>query len=153
MTKHKPTKPQLAALAELARINATGKTASAAVMPCNKAMLQRLLDAGLLHSAEPYAHAFHKLTITDAGRRALAPQQAATKARKFTPYRVVPGADPMVQQMFARANAKGVSRNELGAKSGVDRSLFRSWEDGARPRVDMLGACIQALGGTLEVKW
>lgn len=72
---------------------------------------------------------------------------------KFQPYRVVPGADPVVVQLFARANAKQVSRSELSNKSGVDRSALRTWEGGARPRIDMIGSCIQALGGTLEVKW
>jgi hypothetical protein len=38
---------------------------------CNKGVLERLRDAGLLHSAGPFAWQFHNLTITDAGRAAL----------------------------------------------------------------------------------
>jgi len=71
---------------------------------------------------------------------------------KFTPYRIVPNAPPIVRKLFSIANSQKMPRSELSIRSGVAVGNFVNWENGSRPRVDMIDACFQALGYTLTIE-
>ena len=68
----KLTKAQLATLKTISDVNAAGRSADRTRLGTTTALLDRMKLAGLITSARPFAYRYHTVSITDAGRRALA---------------------------------------------------------------------------------
>lgn len=67
----KLTKAQARALSKMAEANSQGRQASKQSIGASVVVLGKLESLGLIHSAKPFAYAYHTMTITPAGRAAL----------------------------------------------------------------------------------
>lgn len=75
MSGVKLTKAQRAALYVIEAATDAGKPVHVDYVPGNKGLMERLRNMGLIHSEPPFAYAYHRMTITDAGRAALTRSQ------------------------------------------------------------------------------
>ena len=64
----------------------------------------------------------------------------------FVPYRIAPEAEPIIRQLFTLANRQQVTRKHMAERAGVSAGTIAQWEAGKRGRIDMVGACFEALG-------
>jgi transcriptional regulator with XRE-family HTH domain len=64
----------------------------------------------------------------------------------FVPYRIAPETEPIMRELFRLANQTQTTRKDLAKRSGVGAHTIAHWERGTRGRIDMVGACFEALG-------
>jgi len=61
-------------------------------------------------------------------------------------------ADPVVQELFRRANAKGLQYKHLARTSGVSQDALAKWQQGTSPVLANLVAALEVVGLRLTVE-
>lgn len=67
-------------------------------------------------------------------------------------FMVAPNVDPLVRDLFALANRKGVTRKGLAEAAGVAPLTVKYWQEGRVPGVSNLQAAFNALGYEMAVR-
>lgn len=64
---------------------------------------------------------------------------------------VAPNVDPLVRELFARANAKGFTARQIADAVGVAEGTVKHWQMGRVPGVSNIQAAFNALGYEMVV--